>query len=144
MEKYSLVSGLSINLFLGFTMPKGPKLGPSEVTFLRLMPRDTNVYIMRYVYPSGTQTCWWDVIYIMRYVYPSGTQTCCWDVIYNTFLSYITFYITRKVLYSSFFGLYNGVRPVVGINHTFCFGYVSKNWRHNQLCCSLRRGKGGT
>ena len=39
-------------------------------------------------------------IYTTRYIYPSGTQTCCWDVIYNNFLGYITCYITCKVLYS--------------------------------------------
>ena len=78
-------------------------------------------------------------IYITRYIYPSGTQTHCWDVIYNKFLGYITCYITCKVLYSIFFCLYNGVRPVVGINHTIFFGYEGKNWRHNQLCCSLWR-----
>ena len=80
-------------------------------------------------------------IYITRYIYPSGTQreTSCWDVIYNNFVGYIlvTCYITCKVLYSCFFCLYNGVRPVLGINHTIFFGYVGKNWRHNQLCCSL-------
>ena len=66
-------------------------------------------------------------IYITRYIYPSGTQTCCWDVIYNNFSGYITCYITCKVLYSSFCCLYNRVRPVLGII-VFFLGYVGKNF----------------
>ena len=64
--------------------------------------------------------------YLTRYIYPSEKQTRCWDVVYNKFLSSITCYVTRKVLYQHFFCLYNGVRPVVGIDQNICFWLCRK------------------
>ena len=46
-------------------------------------------------------------IYKTHKMYPSGTQTCCWDVIYNIFSSYIVSYITRKCYIALFWPIQN-------------------------------------
>ena len=70
--------------------------------------------------------------YITGYICPSGIQTPCWDVIYNSSVSYITCYVTKFWIYSTFWSLYNRSDPF--LESIILFGYIANKWLCNQLC----------